>query len=71
MGRRMSVTEICARMDRRRTHQGVDGGLGWTVTRTWLGGTSKRRQASIISSPLLSMVAESMVMRRPMTTWGA
>ncbi len=43
---------------------------GWTVTLTCAGGRLKRRQASMISRPLLSMVAESMVMRWPMTQVG-
>ena len=34
------------------------------------GGTSNSRQASIISSPLFSIVAESMVIRRPITHVG-
>ena len=51
-------------------HQRVHGGLGMDRDPDLAGGTSKRRQASMISSPLFSMVAESMVMRRPMTQVG-
>ena len=40
------------------------------VTRTCAGVTSNSRQASITSSPLFSIVAESMVMRRPITHVG-
>ena len=43
---------------------------GWMVTRTCAGGRSKRRQASMTSKPLFIMVAESMVMRWPMTQVG-
>ena len=43
---------------------------GCTVTRTAEGGMSNSRQASMISRPLLSMVAESIVIRRPMTQVG-
>src|ERR1035441_1239285 len=71
MGRRMSVTEICARIDP-STYSTSEWTVdwGWTVTFTLEGGTSKRRQASMISSPLFNMEAESMVMRRPMTQVG-
>ena len=67
----MSVTEICARIDPSTYSTSectVD--CGCTVTRTWLGGTSNSRQASMTSRPLFSMVAESMVMRRPITQVG-
>ena len=67
----MSVTEICARMlpSMNSTREWtVD--CGWMVTRTLAGGRSKRRQASMISKPLFIMVAESMVMRWPMTQVG-
>ena len=44
---------------------------GCTVTRTLSGGTSNSRQASMIFSPLFSIVAaESMVIRRPITHVG-
>ncbi len=67
----MSVTEICARIDPSTYSTSectVD--CGCTVTRTLSGGTSKSRQASMISSPLFSMVAESIVIRRPITHVG-
>ncbi len=70
-GRRMSVTEIWARMlpSMNSTREWtVD--WGWMVTRTCAGGRSKRRQASMTSKPLFIMVAESMVMRWPMTQVG-
>ena len=71
MGRRMSVTEIWARMlpsMNSTSEWTVD--CGWMVTRTCAGGRLKRRQASMISKPLFIMVAESMVMRWPMTQVG-
>ncbi len=71
MGRRMSVTEIWARMEpsiNSTREWTVD--WGWMVTRTLSGGRSKRRQASMTSKPLFIMVAESMVMRWPMTQVG-
>ncbi len=67
----MSVTEICARMEpsmNSTSEWTVD--CGWTVTRTFSAGRSKRRQASMTSKPLFIMVAESMVMRWPMTQVG-
>ena len=51
--------------------QGVNGGLGMNGDADLgAGGRSKRRQASMISKPLFIMVAESMVMRWPMTQVG-
>ena len=44
--------------------------LASAAIRTCDGGTSNSRQASMISSPLLSMVAGSMVIRRPITQVG-
>src|SRR5256885_15927518 len=38
---------------------------GWTITLTWSGFRSNKRQASITSNPLFIKVAESMVIRRP------
>src|ERR1035441_2375293 len=60
MGRRISVTEICARIDP-STYSTSECTVDWgcTVTRTFAGGTSKSLQASMTSRPLLSMVAES------------
>ena len=43
---------------------------GWTITSTCGIGMSKSQRASIISSPLLNMVAESMVIFRPNTHEG-
>ena len=43
---------------------------GWTMTSTFSMGTSKSQRASIISSPLLNRVAESMVILRPMLQVG-
>ena len=67
----MSVTEIWARMlpsTNSTSEWTVD--WGWIVTRTLAGGRSNRRQASIISKPLFIMVAESIVMRWPITQVG-
>ena len=67
----MSVTEICARIEPSMNSTSectVD--WGWMVTRTLAGGRLKRRQASMISKPLFIMVAESMVMRWPITQVG-
>ena len=67
----MSVTEICARIEPSTystSEWTVD--CGWTVIRTWSGVTSNSRQASMTSKPLFNMVAESTVMRRPMTQVG-
>ena len=71
IGSRMSVTEICARIDP-STYSTIECTVdcGCTVTLTWLGATSNSRQASITSSPLLSIVAESIVIRRPITHVG-
>ncbi len=66
MGRRMSVTEIWARMlpSTNSTMEWiVDCGCTMTFTRS--GGTWNKRQASITSNPLFINVAESMVILFP------
>ena len=67
MGKHMSEWESCASTEP-STNSTIEWTMlcGWTTTSTRAISTSKSQRASIISSPLLNSVAESMVIFSPM-----